>query len=652
MRILPVNYNIFIPKLSEQKSDKSLVSFSSTPVDTFEISFKGSSFLDEAKTKSGIHCPVCGVRMLDKETYDSIIDKFSQVKDKKDFVELMNEYKDFIPVHMRNVAKNTIDTQNPTDLKTHVQNLNKRAYFKHCYYVEKSNNYLKEYLKDYPEEKQNELNELLSNIKPGASSYTYMKQVVPFLKSLNLQPVEFYIVSENSYLSLRNSSNYYSVFKFKDIDSMSDGEISAEIASKVFGRALSHYSKISRTMYEDNPANAVLTCENCNKLTENSKTFITYATLSRPNLKDNIKTYINDVFMMTDSPEITNMGRSYILFLTRFIENISKKGITFDETEIKDMSKIGKIASRHEAFLPIAQSKVDIPCAGCGSTLLPHSVKKEQIEKDLASCSKISSYEKLLVKYDKYIGRYARPAADIFLEVAKESQGLSKDEFVKIVQAKMDKYTDKAIKEEFKTFNKIRTYVVRHNSQSELELFDTIQRRLFDYVSKGKLKPDYNYMKMLDETISDIDINKAPALLYTVLNNLKIRCFENSITKLNEYDCEKDKDPIQSIVFKIFNSGTATADHLVAKAKGGEYSKDNIIGLCKACNKIVKGNKNLYSWVIQNSETRVNLPKHVHVVDDMYKQGLLDEGYANWAKSIAQKVYSLTYNKLDFRDEF
>lgn len=651
MRILPVNYNGLISKLSEQKSDKPIVSLYSSPVDSFEISFKGTSFLDEAKTKSGIHCPICGVRMLDKETYDDIVDKFSQVKCKNDFVELMNEYKDFIPTFMRDVTKSTVDTENSSDLKSHVASLSKKAYFKHYSYVEKSNNYLREYLKDYPEEKQKELNEILSNIKPSASSYTYSVQVCPFLKSLNLDPIEFYKVSENSYLSLKNSSGYYSLFKFDDIDAMSDGEIAASIASKVFSRALSHYSKISEIKYEDNPANAVLTCENCSRTAKNSKSFITYSTLSNPNLKENIKTYINDIFMMTDSPEITKMGWSYILLLTRFIENISKRGITFDETELNDMLKIGRIASRHDTFLPIAQSKVDIPCAGCGSTLLPHSVKKEQIEKDLASCSKISSYEKLLIKYDKYIGKYARPAADIFLLTAKENQGLSKAEFVKLVQDRMDKYTDEAIKNEFKRFNKIRTYIVKHNSQSELELFDIINKRLYSYVSKGLLKPDYNYMQMLDSVIPDININDAPALIYSVLNNLKIICFENSITKLNGYDSERDKDPIKSIVFKIFNSSTATADHLVARAKGGDSGKDNIIGLCKSCNKVVKGNKSLYSWIIQNSETRVNLPNHVHVIDEMYKRGLLDEGYSNWAKSIAEKVYLLTYNKLDFRDE-
>jgi len=653
MRILPLNYNIFIPKLSEQKNDESFAPFKSMPVDTFEISFKGASFLDEAKNNSGIHCPVCGVRMLNQKDYEAIVNKFSQVKTTSDFVKLMNEYKDFIPNNMRDITRGiSSENSNTFDLKAHLNNLSKRAYFKHCHSVEKSNNYLKEYFKDYPEEMQSELNTILTGMSTGVSSYEYKKQVTPFLHSVGLVPSEFQKIAENTFIFLRNTSAYYNLFKIKDIDKMSDGEISSEIASRVFSRALYHSSKISRTMYDDNPANTVLQCANCNNLSVNSKTFITPVALSNPDFKNNIKTYINDIFMMTDSPEITKMNWAYIKFLTRFVENISKKGILFDDIELKKMSTIGKIASRHEIFAPITQSKVDVPCAGCGSILLPHNVKKEQIEKDIASCSKISAYANILVKYDKYIGKYARPVADIFLEISKNNPNISKSEFLELLQSRMDEYTDIGIKEEFKRYNKFRSYILRHNSQEELEIFDKVQRRLFEYVSKGKLKPDYNYMKMLETAIPDLDINKAPAMLYTILNNFKILCYENSISKLNEYDYQRDKDPIKSVVYKIFNASTATADHVIAKVKGGEDSKDNIIGLCKVCNKIVKGGKALYSWMIQNPEVRENFPHHVHVVNDMYQQGLLDEDYANWAKSIVDKVYAQTYNKFDFRDEF
>ena len=61
----------------------------------------------------------------------------------------------------------------------------------------------------------------------------------------------------------------------------------------------------------------------------------------------------------------------------------------------------------------------------------------------------------------------------------------------------------------------------------------------------------------------------------------------------------------------------ATADHLVPLSSGGKASKDNLIGLCKSCNSIVKSRKNVHSWYVQNYNVRYNLLKQMKVIDNM-----------------------------------
>jgi spore coat protein CotF len=157
---------------------------------------------------------------------------------------------------------------------------------------------------------------------------------------------------------------------------------------------------------------------------------------------------------------------------------------------------------------------------------------------------------------------------------------------------------------------------------------------------------------MFKDTMKNVDINNnTPAIVYTLLNNLKVACAKNSIVQVNHLDERDDNDEIYTILFKIFNSNGATADHLVAVSNGGDGEKDNLIGLCKTCNKTIKGKKQVFSWMVQNKSVYPNLLKQLRVINKMAKKGKI-EGYDTWAKDVSQAIYDLSYNKFDMRKEF
>ena len=94
----------------------------------------------------------------------------------------------------------------------------------------------------------------------------------------------------------------------------------------------------------------------------------------------------------------------------------------------------------------------------------------------------------------------------------------------------------------------------------------------------------------------------------------------------------------------------ATVDHLIPGSKGGEGDKYNLIGLCKHCNKL-KSHKEVRNWIAENKKAVENIRKQLLVIDKMAKSGQI-EGYDDWAKNIALKIYESTSGKYDLREDF
>ncbi len=647
MKILPINYNLVIQKPLQNVQKAPFIHFNGTETDTFELSKSAPvSYVEQAKDISGIHCPRCGKMMLSEKDYQIILDKASKIETASDFSDLIEEYKYYVPAGMSKILRKHQTSDN--DFMELFNKLCKGAFLKHKDLITKSNKYLLEFSKTLPKEKQEDIENFVNQIKPNTSSYNYSKKLFPLLHNCNLSKPQYLELLNNTILRLRNSSDYLFVFYHPNIKNMTPGEISQIMSERIFSKALTTHGKISNIYGLDNPNNEILTCQSCSEKT-GEKTFLNVSDLEDPELKGNIRTYLQDISMKLGHKTLQT-NSPYIYYLCNFIDRISKHEITFSTEEIDTIKKLNLIASRHSEFTPITQSKTDIPCAGCGSTMLPHEIK-QKIEHELQHRSTIKGYLGILQKYDKYIGKYARETADLLIKLAEDNPEISKLKLVELLQFETDKKSEKEVEKVFKEFSKVRPYILQTRPLAEVNNYDKISKAIFEYIFSGKLKKDFSYMAFVSEGLKDFNLDKdMPVFVYTFLNKIKIICNKNSIVKYNDFDVEKDKDPLQTIIYKIFNSNLATADHLVARKKGGEATIDNMIGLCKQCNTIVKGGKDVFPWMIQNPTSRQYLPEQLRVIKKMAKRGEI-ENFDHWAENVAERIKKETRGKFDFTDQ-
>ena len=470
--------------------------------------------------------------------------------------------------------------------------------------------------------------------------------MIQYTKDLELNDNQTNQIFAKVLKPLLYANGYTMLFFSKKFLEMPETEYGHFISSRIFYPSLSTINKIlGYPLYENIPNNKVLLCKNCES---NRSRNVFWKTGNYPLLKENMKSYLTDLaYLMGD--EKMDISYDYPRAFTEIVTKITKNEVEFTTGEIKALKNLRRAANRHEHFLPIEQTEVDIPCAECGSIMLPHSKRKE-IEEELKACSTPYEYSQVLWKNLKYVGVNYQVLARIFLEIVKNNPNISNEEFLREFLKKEAHYSEKAVQNALNTFWGNRIYVAENNPPQCLEIYDTFSKRLFDYIESGKFN-DYDDAKLFKTCIEGLDTKNYPVKpIFILVRNLKNISYRHMCTSQEANKNFNDKDRIYTILFHLFKYNVATADHLQPDIKGGEGDKYNLIGLCKSCNR-TKSQKNVHNWYIENKNLAPNLRKQLKVIDDMAKSGQI-EGYDDWAKTIARKIYEQTYGKLDLREDF
>ncbi|MBD5402814.1 hypothetical protein HDR58_08450 [bacterium] len=643
MKIAPQIYNIFIPKTEVSPvSNKQSIQFST--VDKFEPSFSGVNIpkiLTAAQELGSTRCPVCGVKMLSENGYESLITQAGAINSLPEFCDFLRANTDYIPKYMRNILPSKEQSEMGS-IKDFISYKRLRAHGLHAQVIKHAKQYLKSFAAILQPNDKKALLLGINDIKSSELFFGFKSKVCPIINNATLEPAKRSELYQNLFPIIQDSSRYCGALNIKGFNDISESDVASAIARNLFKNAVSEVNEItSFDFYKGKPNNNVLMCKSCNS-NPSKNVFWDKAKLEDSNLVKNITNYLTDLSVL--------MGRKLIpedkAYLSEFCYLVNKiiKGSTGEmPLSMKRLNNLISITSRRADFSPINQAKVDVPCACCGSVMLPHSVRMI-IKEELQKLKFPAEFVDLLNKYDKYIGAHARETADAFIEIAENYPNLSEDKFLKLLQDKIDEKSFQKVEHILSNFEK------EAIKSSDYKILTDVAERVREYINQGKFN-DFGFTNLFYKVFvgGKNRYDHIPKAVYMLTADLKKVCFENTIAKPNEFDIQKDKNPLVSVIFSIFKADVATVDHMYPLDKQGENSIYNYFGLCKMCN-VLKSNLSPLSWMNQNPEVITYFPQQMKVVDQLSSQGLI-QGYDDWSEKVAQNLYEHTLHYFDLRNK-
>jgi len=622
--------------------------------DRVDISFEGKDYknvkpinLEQAKEISGIHCPGCGIKMLSKGDFDNLVLRAENINSTEEFVELLKEYRKFIPTNMRNVLSHTDnleDYQNKS-VREYYNEHRTEAFIRKRERVHRAMDFLTEYAQNIDSDMRDDFLEKVQALTSKDPYTEYKKKILYLTQNYNIPKEEQNLLKRFTLKDVASADNYFNIYNFKNFNEISDNDIVTTLVRRIFSHSVSDISDIHRyPNFIDHPHNKLLLCKNC---LPNTSKYVFWKSDTNPKLKDNITKYLSDIAKLMGENKIDDNKRYIDTFC--HLSNIMSSGkIHFDDIDLAHIHNLRLLSSRHEEFTPIMQTKVDIPCAQCGSVMLPHSLRSD-IQDELTDCRSLDEYTQVLKKYYKYIGHYSHDFAEEFIKITENNPDISKEDFIQIFKKNSNKILIKEIDDALKRYDEQKNYIYTNRTAEEIALYNKVRTIVSDYIRKGKLD-NFNYTEFFTECFGDINLKDTPKSIIILISDINKICYKASLINVNKMYNANDNEEIYTILFNLFKSDVATANHLIAPAKGGKNDKSNLIALCKSCSTL-KRNKSVKSWYSQNIDVRKNFLKQIKTINDMSKEGKI-EGFDDWAKDISQTMYENTNHIYDIRKNF
>ena len=663
VKILPITYS-YIPYKNEVLERKETVQNNSYQVDvprSFQCSF-GSNFIPRFESVDlspvleigDVTCPACGVKTLSEKKYNILVNEAAKIDEPADLVTFFKNNIDYIPHHMRDTLFKNADLFLKEDNLTifdYFANSKQNAFAKRYDSFIEIKNFLFDYSKTLEDGELKDSVDKVFKVIDTTGGYQEFKDVFfPLVnrKDFDKDAKDYLIL--NLFKDLRANSLNFGVYNIHDFKTLPQNELSKLWAAKIFSNSLIKQNKIhSYDMDHEITNNSVLECNSCVRKAH-PKVFMDFRAVESPEVaKFFLQSYLANIAKLMGEGKIIP-NRHYFNNFTFYVNKLSKGSIEFSQADIDRLLSLRALSFKREEFAPIEQSVVDIPCACCGSTLLPHS-RRLDIQLKLIQAENLSDYVKILEDNDKYIGVFARDFKEIFTTIYNENPSISQEEFLKEFSARAEDSLQQGVYQALFNFNDGIKYIEKNGTPEQLNLVNLIQNRLTNYISSGFFD-DYNYSNLMRTVFLGIDLDSPECTksVYVLLNDLRTVAYRSSLIMPNDKYENADKNPVFTLLFNMFKSDVATGDLLIAAKKGGKISKDNQVGLCKGCNNL-KSNKSVEAWYTQVLSVRKNFRNQLRIIDNMAKEGLL-EGYDDWARTIAETMYEATRGRYDLRDEF
>lgn len=628
------------------------------------VNFRGggvdnSLLINELENLHGVHCPTCNVEMLTNEEFENIKEEMKNINSAEGFVSFLEQYSGNILPQYRNIIRHSRQMllQNPDQslldlqkrlsagmstrlgkkLDTTINVIDKLK--EEAEFSDKDKELIKIYmddgrkLKDSVKYKRflNEFRELLSN-----SLYK--------LESSHKSEISNYI-----YRKIKRAYECKQLFKYdftKDYDGVSGTEL---FLQNLLSQSVSKIAYVDPKLSfnKDSPFNEVLECKHCR---DNNRSINKSFNENDEDIIGHTKSYVEDLGQaivskrFTDSTDYVFMINSRINSLTN---DANKKRLPKTLFHAKNMLYQQKRSDLHFDLVDYE----GIPCAGCGKKTLTHN-QITQIHEDILNAKDLKELVSLMNKYsdDDLIRPRYKLIVKNFKKLVYDKPNFTENN---IYNKLRDNTWNSVLNQLESNAQEVRKIIEQNNLASEdkkllYEYIDCVTKD-FTRCNKDEPFPYDKYNKLLKDTIVNLKTYKKDVILYNLKNSLKAKY----VAQLALYRY-RDADDIMGsklkfTLYQIVKNSVATMDHVIAKDNDGDDDINNIIVLCKDCNK-EKSNTSFTYWLKHKQNVEANLQKYVNTILELISSGKI-KGFDDYIQNIVKHINKAAGKEILYLDK-
>lgn len=660
MKVTPLINTKYLQQTSSSKSQKSTKV--SVPCENLGVSNINSQMLNFGAKKinvldldfdkkllglDGVTCPCCGVKTITKDKMDLFVDKANKVNTAKEFSMVFKEVNQYLKPPYKLLAKyvSSIAEDNPQLPPMSV-----------CKMLASGSNKI---LKNRFKHEAKWLEKLLDEEDFSKPDVEKLKGCVDYLKNVEHTPKWFECKKDllNKFGELETPKKwlYYEMVKEKVLevydyngvlqyDAIKDGRLNfhGSVMKKCLRDSVSVIEKYNKSLSDDIRGNKLLICNKCQ--TNPAK----YAQMeASPYFDQRVKMHLDDLSAQIAKNKLEG-DTSYIFNVIRTMNKISKEEHHFSSRLISGSAKVKIFPEIRSDY--IFEEYEGIPCATCGTIMLPHE-QKMKIYNEIIACENLHQLKHLVNMYEAHITPKGKKILNRFNTILKAHPEITEKTLFKKLrkQSGYDVAVDLVTQQiNLKKFAKTHEF----NSLDQILLVDYMCR-LDNIAAKCLAGQEFvydEYDKAISETLNKM-LNPHKKELITMLKqNIKTLYIQDILVRPMPNIIEITGSRAKAMFENIFKLASFTVDHTIARSLGGSEKYMNKLGYCKDCNH-EKSGRHFISWAAQHPEMNENLPKQLVKLSEIIRENKLKD-YKDYPSEAARYAVLLSRGKLDIPTEY
>lgn len=619
------------------------------------LSFKSSeeikSLSDELKELDNMHCPTCGIKLLNMSEMKRLIAKSKKADTPENFVNFLQEYKESIPKKYKRVLDSAEKNSQLTCVRTIpdlIDIMHDIAVISLDKAIDRIINIIQDYKNKYNfSDSDNVLLEEFE-IRLKALDIQNDDKLLPvFQKAIketirNLEYPDKEILIQNITKEILPDLFYQHLFPVRK-NCFDDEYYKKKFVQRIFDSAFSNTQKIVSTPDgEEFPANRILTCKDCwiappyNYLKENMK---------KENFENNFSKYIEEISQKILDGKLQS-EKKYSLMLRGFVFKLSQGHIKIDKTKYPALKAVqNQIFEESQKILdfdPVNQSGV--PCSSCGTITLTHQEKLELMEK-AKNAATISELVSILKKNEKHLDIKNKQILAEMEDILGNKPDINENELIKQLKISASAEIKKQLSGNIAVCKIMEPGLGGQDRKYIRQYIDEVENKYLK-CSYNQMFPYHDYMDLVRETIYKIQEDG----IKRHYNNKFKESVRNAYAKQTLFFpvselVQKIGSPLKVAVQNMFKGSVATIDHFIPRNKKGENDLSNLTVMCRNCN-AEKTNYSMKKWLILNPKWPQNLQNYVNEIGRMIKVGQLDISYEKYLKDLIENTTNLSEGRI------